>query len=102
MAREQVREAIAQTRCKHCIMNEACSLDKKKLCKIAFEQVDSILNRPDIAIVDRTAKLPENPFNAPRDCADEEGIIRHYIDPKHEAIEEYKKLLAGWVKEVKE
>ena len=95
MTREQTREAVAELLRKFrsgCCPQKSSIKCRETACEDCF--ADSILNRPDIAVVDREAKLPENPYDK---------YYKSKLDIiKYKAVEAYKKLLADFAKEVKE
>lgn len=63
-----------------------------------------ILSIPKLAVVDRKAKLPDNPYDPIWRCADEDGVIEQYRSPQHEHYKRAQQdmLKEGWVKEVRD
>ena len=92
--RDRVREEIAEKICNGCPIHDDCfnSDSEYRQCYID-EPIDAILAIPELAIVDRKAKLPPCPIKV--DCIETGLLHQQYL------LAQQSMLQAGYVKEVK-
>ena len=67
-----------------------------RITYLSPDEIEQILSIPEIAVVDRDAELPRNPYR----CCTEDEILRESHYSYKEA--QNKMLKAGYVKEIKE
>ena len=77
------------------IINGWGNINAYRRTQIAKDILQAILSDPTIVEIDPDAELPTNPHS--KDVHLDAGV---YDGLNHRAVEEYKELLANWVKKV--